>query len=671
VRRLGTTRLAAVVAGAGLLAACGPGAPPPDVLIVTWDTVRWDHVGPDAQGRSATPTFDRLAREGVRFAEARAPAAITLPSHATLLTGLFPAHHGARDNGLFRVRPEAPRLAARLREAGYRTGAFVSAAVLAARYGLAEGFDHYDEVPAAGGAPAGTAAAFGRVGERRADATVERAIAWLAEDASRPVFLWLHLYDPHRSWNAPAPHADRHDPYRAEIAFADAQTDRLLEALARRDRLDRTLLVLTADHGEGLGEHGEPSHSYFAYDSTLRVPLLFWAGEALGEGWRRGAEVPGPASLADVAPTLASGLGLAPAPSDGRSLEPSLRGAPVPPRRLPIESVVPELDFGARAVFGVIDEAGQVWIDGHERQRYDVRRDPGQRRDLYRPADRAEADRLFASVDRDWPPAERPLELDADSRGELAALGYLSDAAPAADPAAERPDARKRVELFAFLMTGHQQLAPFDALERAAELERRHGPLPALTRFRLSILDALGRSADVIALLDELAGDETEPTELAAQLARRRAERARLQRLADTIRSHIANERAPERAARDLALTLHRLQVFDEAEALYRDELRRHPDDDELRANLARLLVADGRSEAALEALRAGRDAPSRLDCLAGRIEAAHRRHLAAAERAFAACRAAGGHPAGADLEALEALRRADPAARLAHSVGH
>ena len=332
IRALGALGFAFLLALSGCPGFARTAEPrPPDVLVVTWDTVRADRVGPDAAVPGLTPNWDRLAAAGVRFDWARTPTPLTLVAHASLLTGLLPSRHGARENGLFVLDAGVATLAERLAARGWRSGAFVSAAVLDARYGLARGFEIYDD--GVGGSETRHTA------ERTANETVDVALAWLGRvPEEQPVFTWVHLFGPHRPWQAPAPWRAAHpdDGYAAEIAFTDAQTGRLLDGLRQLGRLDRSLVVMTSDHGEGLGQHGEASHGYFLYDSSVRVPLMMWAGTRSGLELPAGRRVPDPVSLTDVAPTVADLLGLDPWSSDGRSMKNcthSTSAEETPPRR--------------------------------------------------------------------------------------------------------------------------------------------------------------------------------------------------------------------------------------------------------------------------------------------------------------------------------------------------
>lgn len=315
------------IAGAiALLAGCRQGAPPvPSVLLITVDTLRADRLGCYGYTRAQTPAIDGLAAAGVRFEEVSAAAPLTLPSHATLLTGLYPPAHGVRDNGAYRLPGKVPTLAAILRARGYRTAAFVAAYVLAARFGLERGFEVYDDNFGPPRGPRGLSFI-----ERRAAEVVSPAIGWLRQLAPRErFFLWVHLYDPHAPREPPPAFAGRFaDPYDGEVAYADAEIGRLLAAVEQLDRETDTLVVLTADHGEGLGQHQLIGHVDQLYDTLLRVPLIVVDPF---RGRRAPERVTSLVRLVDLAPTLLELCGLEPiAGIEGRSLTPLLRGGGAP-----------------------------------------------------------------------------------------------------------------------------------------------------------------------------------------------------------------------------------------------------------------------------------------------------------------------------------------------------
>jgi arylsulfatase A-like enzyme len=411
----------------------------PTVLLVTWDTVRADRVGAYGATSGATPRLDALAAAGLLCEAARAPAPITLVSHATLLTGLPPRRHGVHDNGAFRLGREHVLLSEVLAAQGWRAGAFVGAFVLDAQYGLDQGFEVY-------GMPA-----FRRLGlplqsaERPASEVVDEALAWL--DGTRPeepVFLWTHFYDPHFAYRPPEPQASRFaDPYDGEIAFCDSQLGRLLDGLDARGRDGRRLTVVTSDHGEAFGEHGEQTHGIFVYDATQHVPLVL-----------HGTDVPvgrraGPVSLADVVPTVLDWAGLPRATmahADGASLL-SAAGAEDDDHALVLESWLPWHAHGWMPQRGLVWR-GYKYLAARRPELYALHDDPHETRDLSTTLPRiaaACAERL-AQLEV----AQAPLGPDStytvmgDDLERLRSLGYLSGGAAQPSPE-DAPDPRERL----------------------------------------------------------------------------------------------------------------------------------------------------------------------------------------------------------------------------------
>jgi len=273
----------------------------PNILLVTIDTLRADRLG-----IGLTPAIDRLAAAGLRFTQARTAVPLTLPSHATIHTGLLPPAHGVRENGIGVLADSHQTIARLLKGAGYDTAAFIGAFVLDHRFGLSQGFDTYDDQ-----IPRDPEATDRLEAERPASVVVDHALAWLDKFAisnqQSAFFVWLHLYDPHAPYTPPKEFlVPGRTPYDGEIAYSDAQLGRLLDRLRAAGLMDRTVVVVAGDHGEGLGEHGERTHGMLVYDSTLRVPLV------IGAPGRAPATRDGPVSLVDVAPTLLRAAGVTP-----------------------------------------------------------------------------------------------------------------------------------------------------------------------------------------------------------------------------------------------------------------------------------------------------------------------------------------------------------------------
>lgn len=343
-----------------LAAACGrdatgPGASVaarPHVVLVTIDTWRADRLN-----ATVTPALHALAGRGVRFTNARATAPLTLPSHVSMLTGVIPPVHGVRENGTYRYEGAPPTAARRLKEAGYRTAAFIGAYVLDRRFGLADGFDHYDDQIARDPDASQRLEA-----ERPGNEVVDRALAWLGtQSAPDPFFLWLHLYDPH------APHAESYD---ADVRFADTQVGRLLAGLNAAGLQDRLALIVTGDHGESLGEHGERTHGMLAYDAALKVPLIVVA-PGTPPATRDDA-----VSLIDVAPTLLARAGLEAPAGDARDL----LAAPQPAREVYAETEYPRV-AGWSPVYALAQDHWKL-IVSRGAELYDLSADPAETQNL-------------------------------------------------------------------------------------------------------------------------------------------------------------------------------------------------------------------------------------------------------------------------------------------------
>jgi arylsulfatase A-like enzyme/Flp pilus assembly protein TadD len=432
----------AVVAGLRLGPAPIRRQPGLSVLLISIDTLRADALGAYGSAKAATPWIDRLAREGVRFEAARAHNVVTLPSHANLLSGLLPLDHGVRDNSGFRFPGGRATLATLLKSRGYRTGAFVSAYPLDSRFGLDAGFEVYDD--RLGGSEIRSERAF-LVPERSGRKTVAAAAEWLRLESEKPAFCFVHLYEPHFPYDPPEPFASRfrEDPYHGEVAAADAALDPLLRPLLEQGAEGRFLVILTSDHGEGLGDHDEDTHGIFAYESTLRVPLVLYAPRILSP-----RAVRAPVGHVDVLPTVLDALALeTPAGLPGRSLLPLAAGEKSEPRPGYFEALSSSLNQGWAPLRGVVRD-NLKYIDLPLPELYDLGADAREERNLVasRPREagalRAQLD-LFRSEDRG---VERVPE-DAGARERLRALGYLGGSAPLKERYEERDDPKRLIEL--------------------------------------------------------------------------------------------------------------------------------------------------------------------------------------------------------------------------------
>ena len=416
-----------------------------NVLLITIDTLRADALS-SYGGAAQTPNLDRLASHGARFTFAHAHAVVTLPSHTSILTGRLPYEHGMRDNSGFRVKDGTETLATRLKAAGFATGAFVGGFPLTKRFGLTPGFDVYDDQM-----PALTGALAISMPERTADVVVGRAVDWIGAQHSR-FFSWVHLFDPHSPYAPPEPHLARHaaSPYHGEVAWTDQALSPLLEMLEGLSR--PTLVIVTSDHGESLGEHGELTHGMFAYEPTLRVPLIV-ARVAPGERSKRLARrgsplvVDTPARHVDITPTVLEATGVAADPSmAGVSLASAIRGEPAGDRPAYFESMTYNLVRGWAPLRGVIVEKSK-YIDLPIPELYDLSSDPRESVNLAgRLRDRLD---IMTRLLRGFSvaPPHRPGQETASAREALRSLGYVTGSAPARDRYTEADDPKRLVEV--------------------------------------------------------------------------------------------------------------------------------------------------------------------------------------------------------------------------------
>jgi arylsulfatase A-like enzyme/predicted Zn-dependent protease len=421
--------------------------PNANVLLITLDTTRADRIGAYGYDLAETPRLDRLASEGVLFEQPITPTAFTLPSHSSILTGLYPPFHGVRLNGGVALADVHVTLAERLAASGYRCGAVIGAFVLDQRWGLDQGFESFeDEIERAHGQPLDLAGV-----QRPADEVVDAGLDWLEKDDSgRPFFAWLHFYDPHEPYEPPEPYASRFGDrrmsglYDGEIAFTDSQLGRVLDWLEERGLADNTVVVVVGDHGESLGEHGEREHGYYIYDATVKVPLIIRVPGAGLEGLR----VPAQVRTIDVLPTILDLVDVAtPDPIHGESLvplmlEPELEGS----QYAYSESMAVHLHYGWSALYSVRTSTHK-FIDAPRAELYDFTQDTSESDNLFRDLpDLAEELRVALADLREEIEAGAPevqeADLDEETRDMLAALGYVGGvtAAPEGEYLADPKD---------------------------------------------------------------------------------------------------------------------------------------------------------------------------------------------------------------------------------------
>jgi len=403
--------------------------PEMNVLLFTLDTTRADHLGCYGNPNIRTPNIDGLAAEGVLFKNAMAQAPMTLPSHASIFTGNYPFSHGVRDNGGFYLAPEKTTLAELLKQKGLTTSAFVGAFVLDSRWGLNQGFDYYyDNFDFA---------KYKKISldsvQREGGEVIQAFFDWFKTNGDRRFFSWIHFYDPHTPYEPPEPFKSKYSGrpwglYDGEIAYVDSLIGKVLESLRQKGVLDKTIIVIAADHGESLGEHGESSHAFFIYDATVSVPLIMKFPASIMKPKVIDAQV----ENVDIMPTLLDLLGI-PVPKEiqGRSLVPLLAGSRAGVDRMAYsESYYPRYHYGWSELKSLRTVRYQ-YIQAPRPELYDIVRDPMEKTNIYGKSG-SEAERFFKEMKRIeersrayGDESKAPRQLDEDTLEKLKALGYV------------------------------------------------------------------------------------------------------------------------------------------------------------------------------------------------------------------------------------------------------
>jgi choline-sulfatase len=415
---------------------------PLNIVVVTIDTLRPDHLHCYGYPNIETPASDQLAQQGALFEDAVAQAPLTPPSHASIFTGQYPTVHGVRNTGGFVLPSSARPLARILQEQGWDTAAFVSSAVLKKVMGFNNGFAVYDDqMPRQG-----SAEEVSEDPERPGAETVDRALQWLNAQSGKPYFLWVHLYDPHMPYHPPGEfklkYKDR--PYDGEIAYADQQLGRLLEAVRKKSLADQTIIAVLSDHGESLGEHGEYSHGVFLYDSTLRIAFLM-AGPGIPAGIRVKQQV----RSIDFLPTVITLLGGgAPANVQGLSLTPTFSGKSVATDISYEETLYPKIAMGWAELRGM-RTSHWMYIRAPKPELYDRTLDPAESINVIaqHPAEvqKFEA-QLKNAIGKEGSEKVQTKMVDQRLMAQMRSLGYLSGFSPQEyDLKGQGPDPKDRV----------------------------------------------------------------------------------------------------------------------------------------------------------------------------------------------------------------------------------
>ncbi|HEX6504690.1 MAG TPA: sulfatase-like hydrolase/transferase [Terriglobales bacterium] len=581
----------------------------PNVVVITIDTLRADHLGCYGYKQIHTPNIDGLAADSARFERAYTPVPITLPSHTVIFTGTYPALNGMHDFSGNRLGPQQQTLAAVLKENGYTTGAVVASAVLDSRFGLNRGFDYYyDHFD------------FNRLEESNLDemerpgnVVADQVLEWLGKNYQNRFFLWMHLYDPHYPYRPPAPYSEEYKsrPYDGEIAFADEQVGRLLRFLKEKGLYRNTLIVLSGDHGEGLGEHGEATHGFFIYNSTLHVPLMF--------------HLPGPVTVRDVAslastvdimPTILEALKIpVPGQVQGKSLLPVISGkkrdeAPI---YLYAETFLPRLHFNWSELRAVESERYH-FILAPKPELYDLAKDPNEAQNLYseKKAVSEELRAKLAAIIHEYTPGQELAEktgLDPALMERLKSLGYAGfSGGGAADVSnSELPDPKDRIQVYELISKAieesqHGEYEPsVEKLNAALKTEPQSVPvhyLQGLNYYRL------GQYSDAVSEFQKALQLSPDYALAAFHLGLAYARTGQSEEAIATLKRTLELDSTNFSASYDLGLLYRQKNMNTEAAAAFRHSIEVAPDYVPGHMALGELLLDEGQLDEAISELR-------------------------------------------------------------------
>lgn len=457
------------------------------VILISIDTLRADHLAVYGYGKGRTPNIDALAKDAVVFDRAYAHAPQTLPSHTSMLTGQLPFEHGVRDNIGFTVKPDAVTMPALFKTAGFGAGGFVSAYVLRPETGIGKGFDVYNAELPAGSMDRPLAQV-----QRSAAETVTAAIRWLGSHVDPKVFMFVHLYEPHMPYDPPARFKDL-APYDGEIATADEAIGALLAELRRRDWYDSATIALVADHGEGLGDHGEEEHGLFLYEPTIHVPFIIKLPAQKSAGRR----IATPVQHIDLLPTFMSLAGIkTPSGLRGRNLNPLMKGGTLPAQGIYSEAMMSRYHFGWSELTSLTDERYK-YILAPRPELYDLDRDKlevtneAAGRVQVAQAMRTGLEGLIAGRGIDAPGS-----VTDEDRQRLAALGYIGSSSVTAEtPGSSLPDPKDRTDVYREFTLAAHAIGNLKFEEAAARLKKVTATDPGMT-------DAWNQYAQVLIRLD-------------------------------------------------------------------------------------------------------------------------------------------------------------------------
>ncbi|PMP96657.1 MAG: hypothetical protein C0168_01720 [Candidatus Aminicenantes bacterium] len=490
------------------------GVDKPNVVLITMDTTRADHLPLYGYRMVQTPNLDELGHNGVVFEQCATAAPLTLPAHCSIMTGYYPPYHGVRVNGNNALRDDQTTLAEVFSAAGYRTAAIIAAFVLDGRWGLKRGFEYYDDQF---DLKKYKQLDLGMV-QRRGDEVVNSALNWLEKNKDQPFFIWVHLYDPHLPYEPPEPYFSQYNYnppvslYDGEIAFMDEQIGRLYSWLKNNKLENKTFLVLVGDHGEGLGEHGELAHGFFIYDYAIHVPFLIVTPDKKIQKVRVKDQV----STVDIFPTVAEIAGIKAPKTQGRSLVGLMFGEKQKEVPAYSESMSPSLHYGWSPLLGL--RTGRFkFIDAPRPELYDLKQDPEELNDVQNKFPevglnlKKELDGLLEKIGS-GAPEPQPANLDAETIRRLAALGYIGSSVKIkTKPEKNLADPKDKLEVYELIQQAGELINQEKYQEASQNLERALSLEPGIPQARLLLSTCeveLGKKAEAKKLLDDILRDD-------------------------------------------------------------------------------------------------------------------------------------------------------------------
>jgi len=585
----------------------------PNVVVITIDTLRADHLGCYGYKQIRTPHIDALAADATRFERAYTAVPVTLPSHTVMFTGTYPMLSGMHDFAANKLNPTQPTLASVLKEHGYATAAVIGSAVLDSRFGLNRGFDFYYDHFDFNRLQESNLEEMERPGNLVADVTLD----WLSKNYSKKFFLWMHLYDPHYPYRPPAPYSEKYkaSPYDGEIAFADTQVGRLIRFLKSKDLYANTLIVLSGDHGESLGEHGEKTHGFFIYNATLHVPLIIHlpSGHPPGAASRR--IVPDLVSLADLMPTVLQALKVnVPSQVQGRNLLLLMKKVePVEARSLYAETFLPRLHFNWSELRGA-ETANYHFIDAPKPELYDLAKDPGETQNLY-PEKKAVAEEMrarLAAMIRQYSAGQELAEktgLDPALMERLKSLGYAGFSGGGSPSITDRalPDPKDRVQVYELISgaIAQSQHGDYPDSTEKLNLALKTEPDSVPVRYLLGLnYYRMHDFSNAVAQLERVLQLSPEYALAAFQLGMAYARAGDFDHAIQALKRALELDATNFSAAYNLGIVYQQKQMVTEAMAAFRQSLGIAPDYPLAHRGLGEALLYQGQVDDALTELR-------------------------------------------------------------------